>query len=226
MTISSVIANLFGPSPIRPLQKHMHKVLACTEELIPFFVASREGQWQKALDVQSIIAKKEHDADVLKQDLRRHLPKSLFLPVARTDVLELLAVQDSIANKAKDISGLMLGRKMAIPASMADLFMSYLERCIDASRQAGKAIDELDELLEAGFRGQEIKLIEEMIMQLDKIEHETDEMQIEIRQKLFELEKDLPAVEVIFLYKIMEWVGDLADRAQKVGAHLQILMAY
>ena len=70
------------------------------------------------------------------------------------------------------------------------------------------------------------QVIEGMILKLDKIEHETDEMQITIRQKLFDIEKELPAVDVIFLYKIIEWVGDLADRAQKVGGHLQILMAY
>ncbi|HBP75141.1 MAG TPA: phosphate transport regulator, partial [Alcanivorax sp.] len=36
---------------------------------------------------------------------------------------------------------------------------------------------------------------------------------------------ELPPVDVIFLYKIIEWIGDLADRAQKVGGRLQLLLA-
>lgn len=226
MAISSVIANLFGRSPIGPLQTHMQQVNICVEELLPFFNAVLVRDWSKAQDIQIAIARMEHEADVIKKDLRLHLPKSLFLPVARTDVLELLTVQDSVANKAKDIAGIIVGRKMHIPSVIADLFIAYVERAVDASRQAAKAIRELNDLLETGFRGNEVKLVEEMITKLDDIEHETDEMQVSIRQKLFELEKELSAVDVMFLYRIIDWVGDLADRAQKVGGHLATLMAY
>ena len=52
-----------------------------------------------------------------------------------------------------------------------------------------------------------------------------DEQQIQIRSQLFKLESELPPVDVIFLYKIIEWIGDLADRAQKVGGRLQLLLA-
>ena len=36
---------------------------------------------------------------------------------------------------------------------------------------------------------------------------------------------ELPPVDVIFLYKIIDWIGDLANRAQTVGGRLQILIA-
>jgi hypothetical protein len=29
----------------------------------------------------------------------------------------------------------------------------------------------------------------------------------------------------MFLYKVINWIGDLADRAQQVGARLQLLLA-
>ena len=51
----------------------------------------------------------------MKRDIRLHLPKSIFLQVSRSDILELLAAQDRVANKAKDIAGLTLGRKMVFP---------------------------------------------------------------------------------------------------------------
>ena len=40
-----------------------------------------------------------------------------------------------------------------------------------------------------------------------------------------DLEKDLNPVDVMFLYQIIEWVGDLADLAERVGARLEILLA-
>ena len=145
--------------------------------------------------------------------------------MSRTDLLELLSAQDRIANRAQDIAGLIVSRQMLFPASLADLFMPFLNRCLDAAKQACQAINELDELLESGFRGSEVKIVEEMIMTLDEIEHDSDQMLAEIRHCIFEIEKDLPPIEVIFFYKLVQWIGDLADHAQTVGGRLQILIA-
>ena len=166
-----------------------------------------------------------NQADELKKEFRLNLPKSLFLPMPRTDLLDLISVQDKVANKAKDISGLMLGRQMTIPAVLADVMLSYVQGAIDTSAQAQKAINELDELIETGFSGREVQIVEELIEELDRLERNNDEQQITIRSTLFKLESELPPVDVIFLYKIIEWVGDLADRAQKVGGRLQMLVA-
>ncbi len=140
------------------------------------------------------------------------------MPVSRPDLLELLRIQDTVANKAKDIAGLITGRHMQLPTTLGDDFISYIERSIDACEQARKAIYELDELVETGFRGKEVKLVKEMIETLDKIETETDQQQVQIRAHVFAMEQDLPPVEVIFLYKIIEWIGDVADQAQRVGS--------
>lgn len=143
----------------------------------------------------------------------------------RSDLVALLAKQDQIANRAKDIAGLMLGRKMSIPAQLHEPVFEYLKRSLAASEQAVSAINELDELVETAFGGREIRLVEKMITELNEIEHETDKIEVTIRAKLFSIEKNLPPVDVMFLYKIIEWIGDLADCAQKVGSRLQLLIA-
>jgi predicted phosphate transport protein (TIGR00153 family) len=217
--------NMFARSPIRPLEEHMAKVDACVKALSPFFACVFAEDWDQAAVLQQNISHLEHDADDMKRELRLHLPKSLFMPVSRSDVLELLNVQDRLANKAKDIAGIVYGRKMIFPQSIAALFMEFLARCLQASEQANKAIHELDELLETGFSGNEIKLVEEMIAILSGIEHDTDDQQIQLRRIMFALEQSLPPIDVMFLYKVIEWTGDLADRAREIGDRLQILLA-
>jgi uncharacterized protein len=219
------IFNMFGPSPIRPIEQHIRKAHQCAKQLHPFFEAVLKQDWQTAAEIKQKIADLEKEADGIKRDLRLHLPAGLFLPVSRTDLLELLSAQDRIANRAEDIAELIIGRKMIIPESLSPVFMSFLERCLDASKQACQAINELDELLESGFRGSEVKIVEEMIMTLDQIEHDSDEKLADLRQRIFVLEKDLPAIEIVFLYKLVQWIGDLADHAQTVGGRLQILIA-
>lgn len=63
-----------------------------------------------------------------------------------------------------------------------------------------------------------------MIDELDVIENETDDLQINIRQDLQALEKQLDPIDVMFLYRVIELLGDIADRAQSVGRRLEILM--
>ena len=219
------IFNMFGPSPIRPIEQHMHKTYLCAKQLHPFFEAVLQHDWVTANTIRDKIVALETEADSIKRELRLHLPAGLFLPVARTDLLELLSAQDRIANKAEDIAGLVVGREMVIHEVIAGIFMSFLTRCLDAAKQACKAINELDELLETGFRGSEVNIVEEMIVTLDEIEQDCDEKQAELTHHIFELEKDLTAVDVVFLYKLVQWIGDLADHAQTVGGRLQILIA-
>ena len=221
----NTILGLFAKSHIKPLQKHIVKVHVCCEQLIPFFDAVAEDRWEDAEKIRQQIAQLEKEADILKREIRLKLPRGLFLPVARTDLLELLTQQDKIANRAKDISGRMLGRKMEFPTEMRADFMAYLKRCIDATAQAEKAIGELDELLETGFKGREVEMVAEMIHQLDLIEDDTDTMQIGLRQQLQAVEHKYNPIDVMFLYKILEWVGDLADQAERVGARLELMLA-
>ncbi|MDH3932746.1 MAG: DUF47 family protein, partial [Chromatiales bacterium] len=142
----------------------------------------------------------------------------------REDLLELVIVQDKIANSARDISGLVFGRKMTIPEPIRDSFLAYAKRNVDAAKVASKTIRELDELYEAGFKGKETEVIGKLIDELDEIENETDDLQVNIRQELQALEKQLDPIDVMFLYRVIELLGDIADRAQSVGRRLEILM--
>ncbi len=225
MLRQKAILSMFGRSPIRPLQHHMEKAHAAVELLYPFMQAVFQKNWAQAKECQQRISHLEHEADDLKRDLRTHLPKSLFLPVPRSDLLGLLSQQEMLANTAKDIAGIVLGRKMIIPDAVAVAFDQFLKQCIHASAQATRAINELDELLETGFRGREVTVVETLIHELDKIESQTDHMQIEIRESLFVIEKTLAPVDVVFLYKIIELIGDLADYAQQTGNRLLLLLA-
>ncbi len=222
---SNLLSSVFGRSPIGPIQKHIAKAHECATELLPFFQAVYEDDWELAANLQHTISRLEEEADVIKKNVRLSLPKSLFLPVPRADLLEIVTVQDKVANRAKDIAGLVLGREMKFPEAIRDDFMKYLQRSIETSMQALRAMNELDELLETGFRGREVDLVEHMIEELDSIESDTDDLQVQVRKILFAIEQDLPPVDVIFLYKIIDWVGDLADRASRVGSYLQLTLA-
>jgi hypothetical protein len=213
---------VFAKSPLKPLEEHINTVHECSQGLVPFFDAVFNQDWKEAEKQQKNISNMEKLADSLKRELRMSLPGGIFMPINRQDILDLLTQQDKIANKAKDISGRILGRELDIPVPMQEQFKAYLDRCLDATQQAKIVINELDELLEAGFKG---RLVEGMIKELDKIEDDTDVMQVKMRKQLRELESGINPVDVMFLYNIIEWVGDLADISERVGSRLELMLA-
>lgn len=224
--MANMLANIFGTSPVNPLERHIEIAFRCAKKLKGFFAAAVDGNWENANAIRDEIDALEHEADDLKKEIRLHLPKSLFMPVPREDLLELLLVQDKIANRTKDVSGLVLGRKMQIPERIAPAFLEFVGRNIDAAKQARKSVRELDELFTTGFRGAEVKLVSEMIEELDRIETDTDEKQAALRAELFVIEKTLDPVDAVFMYKVIELTGEIADMAERVGRRLELLLSH
>lgn len=221
--MSNVIMDLIAKSPIQPLQEHMGKVCSCIELLGEFLQASASKDWEKAAVLQRHIVDAENDADEIKNSIRANLPKSMWMPFARSDVIELLTIQDRLANSAKDVAGLMLGRQMVFPESLVEPMQQMYQLSKDAAFQAKDAIRELDEVLETGFSGKEISLVQALLDRLNEIENKSDAAQVKVRADLMELEADLPPVDVMFLYRVIVLIGDIADVSQRIGNRLLLL---
>jgi predicted phosphate transport protein (TIGR00153 family) len=225
MSSTNPFANLFGKSPFTALQGHMRVVLECVHQIPVLFEALAKGDNQGVVAVKDIIFEKEAEADEIKNELRNRLPKSLLMPVDRRDLLEVLQMQDSIADTAQDIAGLLVERPMELPEFMQEPMHRLAHRCVDVCEMSAKIIEELDELLAMGFRGKEANKVEDMVSDLNKLEDETDELGIELARRLFQHEDEIKPVSVMMWYQLIQWVGDLADYAEKTGDRLRLLIA-
>ena len=225
MVQKSTIPMLFGKSPFKALQTHMREVVDCARDVRPLIQALADSDQAEVDKIKNRIFEREAKADEIKNELRLHLPKSLFMPVDRRDLLEILHLQDTIANRAQDIAGLLFERKMTIPPFMQEPLIALTARCIDTCEHSLSVIEELDELLALGFRGREAEKVNDMLKELNDIEDETDELGIALARALFEHEDEMKPVSVMMWYQLIEWIGDLADYAEKVGDRLRLLIA-
>ena len=224
--MTNVLAGVFGSSPVMAIEKHANLVHKCARRLIDFFDAVVDSDWDAAATVRAEIARLENEADEVKNQIRMNLPKSLFMPVPRQDLLELLLVQDKIANRAKDVSGIVMGRKLEIPPPIVKEFTSFVNRCIDATKQARTSVRELDELFTTGFRGAEAELVTGMIEKLDAIETDMDGREARLRASLFAVEDQMNPIDAIFLYQTIGNIGEIADMAERVGRRLELLLSH
>ena len=221
----SLIGNLFGRSPVRPMQEHMKAAVACVRVVQPLVEAMVAGDLEAVAVHRTEIDRLEHEADAIKNDIRSHMPRRLMLAMERRDMLEILDFQDSIADTAQDIAELVELRAMRVPKPMADPLLILVRSVIAACEQGQRVIDELDGLIETGFGDREVARVEEMINELNRVESETDENARAVLRVVFSLESEL-GVGTYFWYRIVTWTADLADYAERVGNRLRLLIAH
>ncbi len=147
------------------------------------------------------------------------------MPVDRRDVLEILDLQDSIADTAQDIAGMLVLRDMQVPKDLHEPLKKYTQRCVDACNHMGKIMEQMDELLETGFRGPESEKVMLMIDELNKIETDTDQKAVDFMRLLFKHEEEIGAVGTILWIRLTHWIGDLANYAERVGNRHRLLPA-
>ncbi|MFP8873684.1 MAG: TIGR00153 family protein [Myxococcota bacterium] len=220
----SVIGNLFGHSPIRPMQRHMEVAVQCAREVLPLVEAMATGNLAEISACRARIDALEHSADEIKNEIRSHLPQRLFMAMERRDLLEILNRQDSIADVAQDIAEIADLRGMQTPASLAEPLKALTERSVETCGQAEQAINRLDELIETGFGKREIGRVEEMLAELARLESETDERSDECLRALFAVEDEL-GIATFFWYELIGWVGKMSDHAEAVGNRVRLLIA-
>jgi predicted phosphate transport protein (TIGR00153 family) len=219
-----LISSLFGRSPIRPMQQHMGGAVACAREVLPLVEAMAAGDLATIAERRAEISRLEHEADEIKNEIRSNLPRRFFMAISRRDMLEILDHQDSIADMAQDIAELAEIRSMTVPEPMREPMLELVRRVIATCEQAERVINRLDELVETGFGGGEVARVEEMISAINRAESETDAVAERCLRKLFEIEDQL-GVSTLFWYKIIHWIAEMADYAERVGNRLRLLIA-
>jgi uncharacterized protein len=217
----STISRLFGQSPFPHLKEHMGKVKNCLDLILPMMEAFADNREEVVREHARQIMKIEHEADEIKNELRDHLPKSIFLPVDRRDLLALLSAQDSIPDTCEDLAVLLTLRKTTVHPSMRDSLFAYLRKSLDAAYQSVEIISELDSMLETSFGGKEAERVIEMIDNVSVLEWEADKKQYKLAQHLFELEKEINPVDIMMWFEIFKVIGNIANSAEKMAKKLR-----
>lgn len=219
------LSGLFRTSPFKPVQEHMRATFACICYLPPLLDALYRKDYSQLTEFGEEIIKLESQADEIKHQFRVNLPNTLLLPVDREDLLTLISDQDRLADLTEEIAKILLYRDMEVPDPLKDILDELLEGTMEISVAAKDMIERLDELLQVGFRGREQEKVTQMIAGVRRSEHNIDSIIHRIRRKLFESEKELDPVDVIFWYQLISLIGTISDQAEDVADRLLLFLS-
>lgn len=218
------ILSLFGRSPFASLQMHMEKVASCVHLLPPIFGALKSNDYEKVELLAQEISEKEHQADLTKNDIRNHLPKSLFLAMDRSGLLEILSLQDSLADKAEDVAVLLTLKKIPILEVVWNDFYPFLMKNIETFDGVHAVILELHELLESSFGGIEAEKVRAMVNSVAFKEHEVDLIQRKLLKTVFNLDEELPPSTFHLWQRILESVAAISNLSEKLAYRVRMTL--
>ena len=220
-----LLNKLFSRNPFRALKHHMEKTAQCAAKTRQLFAALLENDQKQVAKVVREISQLEHECDRMTQKLRFRLSQSVFLPVERRDLLGLLHHMDDIADTAEDIGVLLSLRVMELPKQLQPSFEDFLESSLAVVNASQTVVDALQQLFESGFSGPDSQAVLEQIDRIGQLEHVADKKQEIFARELFVLEDELKPAALFMWIKIGAKVGDLANCAEHMVAHVRFMLS-
>jgi len=220
----TTILNLFGRSPFAPLQTHMEKVASCVLMLPNLFAAMRKQDYAELERIASKISELEHHADLTKNDIRNHLPKSLFLPVDRSHLLDILTIQDRIADTTEDVAVLTTLKNLVILDLFKEDFEEFLNKNIEAFNGAQLIIKEINELLESSFGGVEAQKVRMMVEDVAYKEHQVDLIQRKLLKKIFSAENEMTYTTFDLWQSIFQAIASISNLSENLAYRVRMTL--
>ena len=219
------IFDLFRKSPFIAINEMMKEVVECTNRIPEIYEAFINGDQEEVKRIAKEISDHEYKTDKIKDSIRQSLPHSIFMPVARGDILQIITSMDAIADKAEDVGVLMSFKRIHVPEEIKGKikdFIATILKVVDLSKQV---VEELEVLREASFSGPEAKEVITLLDKVNESEHETDVMQYDLTKIIIDGSEEMDCASLILWLKIIEATGDIANAAEKMCNRIRLIIS-
>ncbi|MDP1879468.1 MAG: TIGR00153 family protein [Parachlamydiaceae bacterium] len=218
------ILKLFGRSPFSLLQLHMESVAKCVHSLPKIYDALEAKDYSSLDQISEEISRLEHDADLIKNDIRNNLPTSLFLPINRGNLLDILSLQDSIADKVEDAGVIVTLKPLELLPIFREEFKLFVQKNIETFDEALLIIQELPDLVESSFGGSEAKKVQSMVDEVAYREHEVDLLQRKLLKCLFKAEDQLTYVTFHQWQRLFQSIAAISNLSENLGYRIRMTL--
>lgn len=202
----------------------MDQVTLCVQAVPHLFDALKARDFERLEETTGEISRREHEADLIKNDIRNSLRSNLFLPVDRGNLLDVLSIQDSIADKAEDIGAILTLKKLELYPEIEGPFNEFLSMNLDCFEAVVAVIGELNELFESSFGGMEGEKVKKEVDQVAYLEHKIDLVQHQLLRLLYSSEREIPYRDFHLWMRIIEEVGMLSNLSEKLANRILMTM--
>lgn len=215
---------LFTRTPFDQLQQHMEKVVACLAKLSEIFHHLYDNQYDQLEPLVEKVSHFEHEADLIKNDIRKSLTKSFLFSIDRNVFLDLLTLQDNLADTAEEIAGLLIIKSLTVPPEIADELKAYIDKNMECAWDIKEIVLSFDQLIEASFGGPVATHVKQQVDQIAYKEHQASCLRRKVTKQLFGIADQLAMSDFILWTRLVEEIGYIAHSAEKVALRIEMIL--
>ncbi len=219
------VFDIFMKSPFGLVYEHRKMVHACVSllpELMESFIDGRQS------DVKTIgkqISDSEHQADLIKNQIREHLPKNIFMPVSREDLLKLLHRQDNIADCCEDVGILLSLRSTPVIDDIKEDVRDFYEHVVNTANESFLVTEKIKDLMESSFSGPSAEEVLTRIENVEEMEWRADKKKYHLLKKMFSFESKIDPVTITMFIKIFDVLSGVAHNSDNSLNALRLMIS-
>lgn len=215
--------HLFITSPFDGLLEHAEKVKECAwvfQQAIECHIADKCTRFE---DFKNEVDRLEHEADAVKRRIRGHIPKGTLMPVDKFQLFRYLGEQDSVLDAAQDaLDWISFRFEAGVPKTVQKDLLLLVDSVIDPIEELIHMVSEARTYFKL-FSDKQRVVVKDIIRNLRKLEHESDQLEDVFKQKVFHLEID--PITVFHMVRLAEIIGSIADHAENAGDMMRAMVA-
>ncbi len=188
------------------------------------FQALGQEDFAKVEEIATKIAEFEHAADLTKNDIRNQLTKNIYIPMEKSQVLDILTIQDSLADRAEDIGVLLSIKPLPLPAFFKETFELFLAKNLETFKITCLIMKEMHELLDFSFGGVEAEKVRVMVEDVAYREHEVDLIQRKLLKILFQNEDQMSYGTFFLWQKICSAIGSISNLSENLAYRIRMTL--
>jgi len=220
--IISQFMSRFMASPFEGLQEHAEKVKVCAwafQQAVECYISSKCERFE---ELRQEVIQLESEADVIKKNIRGHLPKGAIIPVDKYELFRYLREQDQVPDAMEDALDLISYRgEPEIPEELEKDFFLLVDTVIDPVEDLSRLVAEARKYFR-NFSDTQREAVKAIIRGLAQKEHEADKLEDSLKRKIFNL---TDPVTVFHMITLTETIGSIADHAENAGDMMRAMIA-
>ncbi|AEX84522.1 hypothetical protein XO10_00320 [Marinitoga sp. 1135] len=155
----------------------------------------------------------ESYADNIRRNVESEMYSGAFLPNFRGDLLGTVEAMDRIANKAESVADEIELQRLEVPEEIRENLVRLCEKAYNTYLAVKGAAKEMFENFEKA---------NDLIIQTEHFEHETDEIERDTIRKIYDL--DISLAHKMQLKKLVHRIADISDTSEDVSDRIQIII--